>query len=512
MPEFVVDYAKYKAVQTALQASFQKQLDNEFYNYSSLWEGFIQRRDTSGDLSDFLISFHEKANSTEGIAGTLPESKRALFVEYYKTFVSSDLLERYPMSWLGAPTVLDFEGRAVNMTYLENLRLFTELQEMLSGAESLADKPLHIVEIGAGHGGLANFLLRSGKVASYTIVDLPENLKISAFYLSQTFSDLKWGVVPSPEPLPLEARQNLHFVAPGNLAALADWRFDLAINSDSLGEMPADTAKAYVKWIHEHLVEGGYLFTKNGHNRSRDCVPLPSDYGYQAFRFQELKPPTGISSLFDDFSHFGFLQKTSRQVTPGRDSDLNALCALYAIGVQDELREISKAYAHGKMDSQQERFLRVCDRVFSSKSLKKKAALLEAEHFEGPLEACRHYLLGIIWYLIGDRKRALAAVDSYLPQSQSYIGEAYATMIRARKDPSALQTQFKHGSRTRFALDEIYRMSEFKAPFREIAFRLRADVLRKKIQYPSNYSPSALLKTKNVLFNLREGRGLSTTR
>lgn len=511
MAEFVVDYQKYKAVQSALHASFGKQLDNAFYNYSTLWEGFIERRETAGDLSDFLISFHEKANSTEGIAGTLPESKRALFVEYYKTFVSPELLKRYPMSWLGAPTVLDFDGLAVNMTYLENLRLFTEVQEMLHGAGTLADKPLHIVEIGAGHGGLAGFLLRSGKVASYTVIDLPENLKISAFYLTQTFSDLEWSVLGSPQPVAPEQRKGLNFVAPGNIDSLSQWQFDLALNSDSLGEMPAETAKAYVKWIHTHLVDGGYFFTKNGHNRSRDCVPLPSEFGYQLFKLQELKPPTGISSLFDDFSHFGFLQKTS-EVAPRRPQDMNALCALYAIGVQGELTDISKAYAEGRLTETQSHFLAVMDRVFAARSLKEKVGLLEQEIFEGPLEACRLYLLGIALYLVGDREGAAAALDKYLPQAQSYIGEAYATMIRTRKDPAALGVPFRHGARTRFALDEIFRMSTFKEPFREIAFRLRADVLRKKIHYPSGYSPSALLKTKNVLFNLREGRGLSVTR
>ncbi len=509
----LVDYAKFKSIHSSLLKSFEKQEKNEYYRYSTLWSGIFSHRRPTRELSDLLVALNEASTATEGVAGKVPDNKKNLFVDYHKTFMDSSWLEEYPMSWLGAPSVLDFDDHPAAVQYLNNLKLFIDFKSSLEAAKAVKGKPLHVVEIGAGYGGLAYFMLKSGLVASYTIIDLPENLKISAFYLSQNFSDRSYNASLIPDAIAGSERKDLNFVAAGNIGALSKWKFDLAINSDSLGEMPANTASAYVKWIHEHLNTEGYFFTKNGHNRGIDSVQFPHEYGYSAYKLVSLKPPGHISYLFDDFSHYALLQKTetvSKPVYPEYYFDV--IGSLYATGLQDELTAISDSFVNNQLTSEEERFLKTCDRFFTAKAPKEKSRILEDQPFTGDYEACVWYLNGLSKFLAGDLKGSIELLSKYLPIALSYVGEAYAIMIMAQRDASVLNQEFRFGAKTRFAIDEIVDYHQMKPPFKKLALLLRTEPLRKKINYPSNYRPSTLLKAKNVIFNLREGRGLTTIR
>lgn len=506
-----VDYEKYNRTQFDLSVAFSNQVRNEFNQYSHLWSDIFSTRKAVDELSDFLIAFNEKNTISHGISSALSDKKKNIFIEYYRSFVEKKWLDQFPLPWLGSPSVIDFEGNPASVNYLQNLRLFIEIITVLNQVLK-EPKPLRVVEIGAGYGGLAYFLLKNGIAETYTIIDLPENLKLSAFFLTQSFQNKNCFVSSSREPLSSSKNLGLTFVPPGNISSIENWSFDLAINTDSLGEMPAETAKSYIKWIHEHLVDDGCFYTKNGHCRGADCIQFPHEYGYQRFVFKALKPPTAISSLFDDFSHNALLQKKPADINIYPDFYLDCICALYALGLQEELTEISDAYSNNELNEEQKKFLIICDKFFKSKNLENKLSCLDSHIFQNTYAVCIIYLKGIAHFLNGNLKKSVILLTEYLVNTQSYIGEAYSLMIIAHDNPNILSRKYKYGAKTRYALDEILIFHSFSFLKRIIALKLRADILRKKINYPGNYSPSLLLKIKNLIFNFKERREISTIR
>lgn len=509
--EVFVNYSKFNEMQSELSSAFSNQIDNRFNKRSHLWADIFSNRNAANNLSDFLIAFNEKNTLSYGVTGNLPIAKRNAFIEYYKLLVEKKWLEMFPMSWLGSPSVLDFDGYPVNVNHLQNLQLFTEIKAMLDNVSGLPPA-LRIVEIGAGYGGVAYFLLKSGIAKSYTIIDLPENLKLSSFFLTQNFKDKSYYIASSPEPCCPTKNIGLTFVPPGNIDSIKEWSFDLAINSDSLGEMPAETAKAYIQWIHEHLAEQGCFFTKNGHNRGKDGVQFPHEYGYQNFEFKTLRPLAAISNLFDDFSHNALLQKIENYINPYPSFYLDSICALYAVGLQGEMIRISEAFSRNEMNEEEKIFLDVCHKFFAKKELKEKLLCLESHIFYNDYAVCVTYLKGITQFLMGNLEESILHLSEYLMKSQSFIAEAYALMILAYKDPKILNTKYKHGAKTRYAIDEILIYHKFSFFKKAMALKLRADILKKKINYPGNYSPSLLIKIKNIIFNFKERRTLSIVR
>lgn len=293
-----IDYEKHNKIQLDLSVAFSNQIKNDFNKYSHLWIDIFSNRKTADELSDFLVAFNERNTISHGISSSPTESKQKIFIEYYHALLEKSWLKDFLSPWLGAPAVLDFVGYPASVNYLQNLQFFTEIKTILE-VESNTPKALHIVEIGAGYGGLAYFLLKRGIAESYTIIDLSENLELIAFFLTQYFQNKDCFISSSIEPLGSNQKTGLTFVPAGNISSIKNWTFDLTINTDSLDEMPAETVKSYIKWINKHRGDEGYFFTKNGHNRGTDCIQFPHKFGYQNFVFKSLKPSQAISGLFD---------------------------------------------------------------------------------------------------------------------------------------------------------------------------------------------------------------------
>jgi putative sugar O-methyltransferase len=508
-----INYSRYKDVSGSLLNSMRFQKPNDFSESSHLWKSFFENRDSVSGISDLLISLNNRFSFAAGIGETLlSDSNKEIFIEYYKTFLERSQIEAHPLSWVGSPSIIEFDGLPVNSAYLSNLRLFYEIKCFLDRHYSDGFKPLNIIEIGAGYGGFAYFAIQSGLAASYTIIDLPENLFLSAFYLTQNFQDHSWHTFSDGNDLHEVRDSAIHFLLPGNIHLIDQCHYDLAINSDSLGEMPRKTANKYVDWIYDHLVEKGVFFSKNGHRRGTDCVQYPEDYGYQNFNLVELRAPTAVSSLFDDFSHYIFLEKSLEKQLTHSFTFFNDICWLYAVGLHQDLDEISVAFSENKLDQDQQFFLTICHQYFLEKSLKKKLKILNQNKLSNKYQFLVMYLKGITLYLLGHYSEAAFILRKYLENVPFHISEAYAIMIISRIDSSILDSQLKYGGRTKFVINELRGYFKMNCVFRYLAFKIRANNLLKKICIPQNYSPSILLRIKNLLFNFKEGKKVGVLR
>lgn len=141
---------------------------------------------------------------------------------------------------------------------------------------------LDIVEIGAGFGRTAQSILRLvPKVRSYTIVDLPKILNLSACYLKRVLKKKEF--------------RKLRFIEAGSLETLGtipSW--DLAINIDSFQEMPRETIQYYFQKV---ICKCRFFYSKNPIGKYR-----PESVGLIGLRKKNLMDvfSLGLSKEFVD--------------------------------------------------------------------------------------------------------------------------------------------------------------------------------------------------------------------
>jgi len=127
-----------------------------------------------------------------------------------------------------------------------------------------------IVEIGAGHGGLAAGLLQILPQARYIVIDLAESLLFSGIYLS-VLRNTQPIFATSPDVQPGTTGLTLipaHFAIDPLAASIG--RADLVINTASFGEMLPDQVDHYAKLAARWLGEGGALYESNTSDRTHN--------------------------------------------------------------------------------------------------------------------------------------------------------------------------------------------------------------------------------------------------
>lgn len=94
------------------------------------------------------------------------------------------------------------------------------------------------MEIGAGYGRTCHTIFANHDIAEYCVIDLPGTLQLSRKYLAEVLSPQQYEKVVF---VPVDAvEESLH-----------GKNFDLCVNVDSMAEMDAGTARAYLALIDE---------------------------------------------------------------------------------------------------------------------------------------------------------------------------------------------------------------------------------------------------------------------
>lgn len=176
---------------------------------------------------------------------------------------------------LEAPLGHVVEGGGLNATTLLLQRYLCNLLRL-----GLTDGQ-HVVEIGAGYGGLAHAVLCARNVR-YTIIDLPETLIFSAAFLLQHFPQKRFYVyTPGDDP---DAGNGAEIVLLPNYRA--DWLqpFDVAVNTVSFPEMSREALRAYLAILSERMSSNGFLMSVNYEfNPARKDEFLVADFLAQYF-------------------------------------------------------------------------------------------------------------------------------------------------------------------------------------------------------------------------------------
>jgi putative sugar O-methyltransferase len=327
------------------------------YNQKSvLWEFILDSRTNLGELSDdeLIKTFDNFLNPNSEQTSGVSDWKRDLsndLIKYYEEEIPKELLMQLPQPEVGNPVKISIHGKNISTAYAWNLMLyktFTNIYEEKIGESTIWGD---IVEIGAGYGCLALNLIKTRKARSYSIIDLHENLVNSLFYLSKTIpADWKIRILDRAPLVELDCN-TIYFLTPGYIKSLNTINFDVALNSDSLGEMPEMTATSYVTWIHSHLNDNGIFLSKNGHLRSSVGVDKLSKYKYDQLELIDFRPCTYSSSAFDDFSHFITLRKSDIPWSTNQVKYLDVIGDLIRCGISTDLDDLIERFLNDALNS-----------------------------------------------------------------------------------------------------------------------------------------------------------------
>jgi putative sugar O-methyltransferase len=127
-----------------------------------------------------------------------------------------------------------------------------------------------VVELGAGFGGMAYYLLRDNANLSYLDFDLPENLALASYYLMTAFPDKKVLLFGEAElNAATIAEYDIILMPNFEVPKLDDGSADLVFNSYSLAEMSPEAISTYISQFTRILK--GYFMHVN-HNKVSEVV------------------------------------------------------------------------------------------------------------------------------------------------------------------------------------------------------------------------------------------------
>lgn len=476
----------------ALDRAIKSRDENEFSGVSALWESFFQSRKSTSDFESIKNFLSEDNDSAYGVAIKIPANLKSIYRKFYEELFRDEAIP--PMRQVGNPTSLAAGGRFADVAYLQN---YTRTRQILALAKRF-DRPVHVLEIGAGYGGVAQQLIEAGVAESYTIVDLPNNLLLSDFYLRSIFPERRANTCDN-----FSFGNSINFLIPQQIQDISNRRFDIVINCDSFGEMPAETARAYLKFISTALSDEGFVYSKNGHRRSKGAIAKVSDYGYDLFDMLSLKPTPFPSLIFDHHHHVAILgKKTTR---PAIDAnDLDTFCELSRSGIHGEIVQIGDRITANAKTSDDEKFLAAVREIYAGN-------LTEWRPSDPDLTAALDYLNGIELLNRGDRASRLL-LERYIPASKSSAAEAISIFgLSEMGNPISFTHEFTNGVGTEFLLRTM-KLDPTRYFQRKLLWGLRKPMVNAVTRPYVDQGMSLLVMAKNIFLNIRSGRGLSVER
>lgn len=176
---------------------------------------------------------------------------------------------------IGHP-ILDLNVLGVNISshYVNSI---VTASKIIANLDSIGISEPTILEIGSGI-GLLGVALKKWYGSKVTLIfsDLPETLEHQSFLLLSTFPNEKYSFKPSETNVD-SVIGGINFVNTYKLAS-QNYPIDVFINCNSMAEMKADTANAYLKYAKNNLNSNGFMYLSNGFGMASGGVRTPAEY------------------------------------------------------------------------------------------------------------------------------------------------------------------------------------------------------------------------------------------
>ncbi|MCC6658319.1 MAG: putative sugar O-methyltransferase [Rhodocyclaceae bacterium] len=258
---------------------------------SQLWKQLSQELfHNVGD--DFLRNFREPGKANNRLAawdpfdGTMRFFKFLLFNQCKaKPDAFFEHYRRLGDTQIGNPVTIRVvrQGMPVDV----NLDHFFSIEEFSFLAENIDLAEIgHVIEIGAGFGRTAHALLKlCSTVETYTIIDLPNVLKLSSLYLEAVLDEQEFAKLKFVDAMGIADSKALNCGAA-----------DLVINIDSFQEMKPEVIDFYMNNIASHA---RFFYSKNAIGKYRpETIGLPSSLEAETNEIFQLGRSREIIDIF----------------------------------------------------------------------------------------------------------------------------------------------------------------------------------------------------------------------
>jgi SAM-dependent methyltransferase len=353
------------------------------------------------------------------------EAERAYAESAYqvvKPSLPADWFDRVHESAVGAPIAFDIDGRMLTGGGAVNALTAYRVTQAVRNA-GIHDRPLRVLEIGAGYGQVATQLFQVLDVQSYTVLDLVENLFLTAFYLQANLPTLSVEFI-GPDGRPPAGAQ-LTFLAPP-FADRLEGPFDLVINSYSFQEMDLTSVQRYFELAHRTLAPDGILYSLNSHGKAG--VERPADYPLGGFRIAGMSPVRRFPWQAFATVPYELTLTTGDGAEAGEalERRFEALAFAMQLGLHDELEPWCSALTAGGADTE----LDALAAVFSEPAADGKREAIARLRPSAPAGVA-DYLEGMVAFAEGDLEAAREHLENAAVQLPQTHARARAELLLA---------------------------------------------------------------------------------
>jgi len=232
-----------------------------------------------------------------------------LVLEYhrYGARINKEMLASVSESKAGKFLTLNYRGKKLSEQLIQHLVITHDLVTQVPFSQ---EKRSIILDIGCGFGGSARLLNTYVPNATQILLDLPETLFLTAYYLKYNFPNKKIGLLediyPHLENLDeILPQYDFIIIPPFVLDHIKEKSIDLVVNASSLAFMSEEYLNYYLKESNRVLKEGGHFYSLN--------TTQDSEWGIGSYNWDYQANYLTISFNYDN--RFAFPQWLGKKIS-----------------------------------------------------------------------------------------------------------------------------------------------------------------------------------------------------
>jgi putative sugar O-methyltransferase len=237
-----------------------------------------------------------------------------LVLEYhrYSKVIKKELLASVSESSAGGSDFVYYRGQYLSEKLLFHTLIVNDINRYITFQK---DERNVIVDIGSGYGGLDRLLTYYIPNSCFILVDLPETLLLTSYYMRYNFPDKKIALLSDivdrlSEFDKLVLEYDFIIVPPSVVEKIPSSFVDLVMNSASLGFMQKDYVKYYLSHIYRMLRPLGHFYSLN--KEYNDHLGI----GFYSWNFEGKY----LTRLMDYNNRFSYAQWLGQKVEGEDDS------------------------------------------------------------------------------------------------------------------------------------------------------------------------------------------------
>ena len=190
-----------------------------------------------------------------------------LVLEYHRfaSKIDKEMMASLSESRAGNYLSINYRGKKLSEQLLQNMVVASDL---IKHVPLLENQKSVVLDIGVGFGGSSRILHYYRPHATQIVLDLPETLFLTAYYLKYNFPDKKIALLEDIYPHldrfdELVEEYDFLVIPPFVLDHISAKSVDLVVNASSLAFMSKEYLDYYLKETNRVLKDGGYFYSLN---------------------------------------------------------------------------------------------------------------------------------------------------------------------------------------------------------------------------------------------------------